>query len=65
MATAGRTSGLVISALRYLGEQHMTPERVDHLRKTLSLEDRKRLIRDLPYAPEWMHQTLRNVAAAD
>lgn len=63
MATAGRTSGLVMSALRYLGKQHITEERIAQLRKVLSLEDRKRLIRDLPYAPAWMHRALRAVAA--
>jgi len=63
MATAGRTSGLVISALRYLGKQHITADRIAHLRKTLSPKDRKRLISDLHYAPEWMHDALRQIAA--
>ncbi len=63
MATAGRTSGLVISALRYLGKDHLTPERIKQLRQVLSTEDRKRLLRDLAYAPAWMHGTLRAVAA--
>lgn len=63
MATAGRTSGLVISALRYLGIKHITPERIAHLRKVLSSEDRKQLIRNLRYAPEWMHDALRQIAA--
>lgn len=63
MATAGRTSGLVISALRYLGKQHLTPERITQLRKVLSPEDRKRLTQDLAYAPVWMHRALRAVAA--
>jgi hypothetical protein len=36
MACAGRLSGLLIQALRFLGEAHVTPERVAHLR---SVED--------------------------
>lgn len=60
---AGRTSGLVISALRYLGKQHITEDPIAHLRKTLSPKDRKRLISDLHYAPEWMHDALRQIAA--
>ena len=63
MATAGRTSGLVFSALRYMGKQHLSPEYIAHLRKVLSPEDRKRLIKDLHYAPAWMHAALREIAA--
>lgn len=62
MATAGRASGLVISALRHMGKQHITPERIAHLRKTLSAADRKRLRRDLAFAPAWMHDALRQIA---
>lgn len=62
MATAGRTSGLVFSALRYLGKQHLTPHVVARLGKVLSPEDRKRLIDDLAYAPAWMHAALRQIA---
>ena len=36
MPCAGRLSGLLIQALRFLGEAHITPERVAHLR---SVED--------------------------
>ncbi|MEI6033286.1 MAG: DUF6088 family protein [Verrucomicrobiae bacterium] len=63
MATAGRASGLVISALRYLGKSHMTSERLAHLRKVLSPGDQKRLLSDLPHAPAWMHGHLRAIAA--
>ncbi len=62
MATAGRASGAVIAALRYMGKQHITPERIAHLRKILSAADRKRLQRDLAYAPAWMHSALRQIA---
>lgn len=62
VAAAGRTSGIVLSALRYLGKEHITSERIAHLRKTLSAEDRKRLLADLPSAPAWMHPSLRAIA---
>lgn len=65
MAAAGRTSGLVLAALRYLGKAHITPERIAHLRKTLSREDRKRLLTDLPSAPAWLHPHLRAIASED
>ncbi len=63
MAPAGRTSGMVISALRYLGADHVGAREIKHLRRVLSLEDRKRLIHDLGSAPAWMHPTLRQIAA--
>ncbi len=63
MAAAGRTSGTVLAALRYLGKEHITPERITHLRKTLSAEDRKRLLADLPTAPSWLHCYIRAIAA--
>lgn len=62
VAAAGRTSGLVLAALRYLGKSHITPERIARLRKTLSPEDRKRLLVDLPSAPAWLHPYLREIA---
>jgi len=65
MAAAGRTSGLVLSALRYLGKEHITPARIAHLRKILSLKDRKRLLVDLPSAPAWLHPHLRAIAMKD
>lgn len=62
MAAAGRTSGLVIAALRDLGQPHVTRERVAHLRTLLSAADRARLLDDLPLAPAWMHPFLRFIA---
>src|ERR1700728_4404846 len=35
MATAGRLSGLLIQALRELGEEHVTRERREHLKRTI------------------------------
>src|SRR5262249_43962234 len=44
MAAAGRSSGLVIQALRYIGPDHVTPERIARLRRTLSTDDRGALL---------------------
>ncbi|MEI8090266.1 MAG: DUF6088 family protein [Opitutaceae bacterium] len=63
VASAGRTSGLVLAALRYLGQPHVTPDRIAHLQKTLSAEDRRQLLTDLPSAPAWLHRHLRTIAA--
>ena len=55
MAAAGRLSGLLIQAFRSLGAAHITPERIERLRKNLPAAERADLPKDLALAPEWMH----------
>jgi hypothetical protein len=62
MATAGRLSGLLIQAMRELGKEHVTPERREHLKRTLPAEKRRELIKDLKLAPAWMHPIFRELA---
>ena len=62
MATAGRLSGLLIQALRELGEEHVTRERRDHLKRTIPADQRRELIKDLKLAPAWMHPIFRELA---
>ena len=62
MATAGRTSGLVIQALRYLGQRHVDEAVVRKLRSVLSPADKARLLRDLRYAPAWVAAFMRQIA---
>ena len=62
MATAGRLSGLLIQAMRELGREHVTPERLERLKRTLPEEKRHELIKDLKYAPAWMHSIFRELA---
>jgi hypothetical protein len=62
MAAAGRLSGLLIQALRELGEKHITPERREHLKRTIPAGKRRQLIKDLPLAPAWMHPIFRELA---
>ena len=61
MATAGRISGLVIQALRYIGKERLTPEHVRTLQLKLSAADKKCLRADLIHAPAWMHKSLRPI----
>ena len=65
MATAGRLSGLVIQAFKALGREHVTQERVDHLKQVLPLEKRRRLLNDLGFAPAWMRPILLEIAEVD
>ncbi len=62
MAAAGRLSGLLIQALRELGEEHVTPARREHLKRTLPADKRRELLKDLPIAPAWMHPIFRELA---
>jgi hypothetical protein len=62
MAAAGRLSGLLIQALREVGEKHVTPERRACLKRTIPAGQRRRLLQDLPLAPAWMHPIFRELA---
>lgn len=62
MATAGRFSGLLIQALRELGKENITMERLEHLKRTIPLDARQELLNDIRFAPEWMHSIFRELA---
>src|SRR5579864_6213784 len=62
MEAAGRLSGLLMQALRELGKEHVTPERREHLKRTLAADKRRELIKDLRLAPAWMHPIFRELA---
>jgi hypothetical protein len=65
MEAAGRLSGLLIQALRELGQEHVTLERRNHLKRTLPADERRELLKDLRLAPAWMHPIFRELAAED
>jgi hypothetical protein len=64
MAAAGKLSGLLMQAFRHLGQPHITPERMAHLKRTLPLKERRGLLKDLRLAPAWMHPMFRELAGA-
>ena len=65
MAAAGRLSGLVIQALRELGKDHVTAGRIAHLKRTLPVQKRRELLKDLKLAPAWMHPIFRELSEED
>ena len=65
MAAAGRSSGLVIQALRSLGPAHIGRDRLERLRRTLPASERRALLDDLALAPTWMRPLLLDLAGAD
>jgi hypothetical protein len=64
MATAGRKSGTIIQALRWLGRQHVDDKVLSILRRQLSAADRVRLMKDLKFAPGWIADILRRLASS-
>lgn len=54
MAMAGRLSGLLAQAIRKLRKENITPERLKHLKRTIPLNARKELLKDIRFALEWM-----------
>ncbi len=65
MATAGRISGLVIQALRYLGQHHVDNPVVKALKQRLNEADKKQLLKDLRYAPAWVAAIMKRIAEAE
>ena len=61
MATAGRTSGLVIQALRHLGRQHVGDDIVARLDDRLDADAKKQLLKDVRFAPAWIADILRRL----
>jgi uncharacterized protein DUF6088 len=55
-------SAMVFAALRNIGKANITAERIHHLRELLRARDRRQLLRDLIFAPSWMHPHLRHIA---
>jgi len=62
VAASGKLSGLVVQALRALGWEHVTSERLAHLVRTIPAEERREILKELTVAPAWMHPLLRRIA---
>jgi hypothetical protein len=62
MATAGRVSGLVIQAMRYLGQRHVNQSMVDQLRRRLGPRERAQLLKDVQFAPAWIGERMKEIA---
>jgi hypothetical protein len=62
MATAGRISGLVIQALRYLGRAQVSDATIARLRRRLAVDHKAQLLKDVGYAPAWIGNIIRRLA---
>lgn len=62
MATTGRVSGLVIQALRHIGQRHVDDSTVRGLQRQLSDDDKETLMKDRKFAPRWIAHLLEQIA---
>ena len=63
MATAGKVSGLVIQALRYLGKAQVNDATVATLRRRLGPAERKQVVAGAHLAPAWIGEIMRLVGS--
>ncbi|MDN5940855.1 MAG: type IV toxin-antitoxin system AbiEi family antitoxin domain-containing protein [Nitrospira sp.] len=61
MDVSGRVSALVLQALRYLGKDGVTPEKIARLRTVLHKRDRAELALALSHAPAWMMPVVQQI----
>lgn len=62
LATAGRVSGTVIQALKFLRREHVGHEAVQILRGRLTPAEKRQLVKDIPLAPAWMAPIFHRIA---
>lgn len=54
-------SALVIHALRHLGKDHVDEKTIEHLKKRLTHEEKRKLIQDRIYAPAWIASVIQKI----
>jgi len=62
MMTAGKLSGLVIQALRYLGQKNVDQIVLNTLKIKIKKEDRVKLVDDVRFAPAWIAAIFRDLS---
>jgi hypothetical protein len=62
MMTAGKISGLVIQALRHLGQRHVDDHMLKILCRRLSDADKRQILKDVRYASAWIARFMRQIA---
>jgi len=61
MKMAGRASGLITQAFRYLGKENITPEIIATLRDKLSEKEKQQLVKDISFPPAWIADHFRQI----
>jgi len=60
MALAGKISGLVVQALKYLGQEHIDDKKINIIKKKLKDSDKKILKEDARLAPVWIRKIINS-----
>lgn len=62
LAAAGRVTGTVAEALRFLRREQVDASVIETLRGRLSPEGKQQLLRDIRFVPAWMGKVFRDIA---
>jgi Family of unknown function (DUF6088) len=62
MMAAGKISGLVIQALRYLGKDNIDDKSINKLQRKLTDKEKEQLLKDIKLATAWIAATIRKIA---
>jgi hypothetical protein len=65
MAGAGEVEGIILQALRHLGEGRVTPEIVEYLKNTLRSEDRQALQKEALTTPSWLLPIVQEIISGE
>ena len=60
-----RESGLVVQALKYLGQKHITPEVIAKLRRAYPQKLRTKILMDTKTATGWVYAVIQQIAAGE
>jgi hypothetical protein len=63
MRMAGKISGLVTQAFRFMGKDFITPEIIAQLRQQLSEKEKETLRKDIALPPAWIADYFRQIIA--
>jgi hypothetical protein len=54
--------GLVVQSLRYFGRGNISDEIIAHLQQNLSVEEKKELLKNIPFSAEWIYEIVQKIA---
>ena len=61
---AGKPTGLIFQALRFLGKDGVDPHKIQRLSQHLSVADKKSLAKSLHYPADWMRPIIQKIVTA-
>ena len=61
MVGAGTKAGLILHALRQIGQDNVTDEMISQIRSKIMDQDIKHIKKQIPYAPAWVAKIMRSL----